>query len=80
MVRIRLDIASVLACRRGRPGSPGFAGLTWLVGSSKHPAGRVLVLAGGWRGVRVATAAFPDDELGGEALGPGRQGRVGYPL
>jgi uncharacterized protein (TIGR03086 family) len=29
---------------------------------------------------RAAAAAFPDDELGGEALGPGRQGRVGYPL
>jgi hypothetical protein len=37
-------------------------------------------MAAGWRGIRVAAAAFPDDELGGEELGPGRQGRVGYPL
>jgi hypothetical protein len=41
---------------------------------------RVLVVARGLRRAGVAAAAFPDNELGGEPLGPWRQCRMGYPL
>ena len=61
-----------------RPGNLICNGTSTISPGWKAKEQRTLCLAD--VGTRAAAAAFPDDELGGETFGLGRQGRIGYPL